>query len=390
MNKGKRIKYIGYYDIQKNKDKNRYSKLSATNKMDYIIKTLNRNGYDVDIISPSYARNNKYCKGEKVSLIQHNRLILFPSLAWSDEMNIAGKVKRKSAYIFNRVTIFIYLLFTIRKNEEVLVYHSLYLMNIIKLLKSLKSFSLILEINEIYQDVVDTTKKMQQYEYEFFNMAHKYIFSTELLNEKINCIKKPYVINHGTYQVEENRNAKFDDNKIHVVYSGTFDPRKGGAIAAAAAEFLPENYHVHIIGSGTKEDEDNLLKEIGRVLQIAKANISYDGLLSGEEYILFLQKCHIGLGTQNPNAEFNDTSFPSKILSYMANGLKVVSANIKAVKNSYVGRYLVLYDKQTSKEIANAIIKCSKANITDTRMIVSQLDEIFTHEIKYLLNTRRV
>ena len=48
----------------------------------------------------------------------------------------------------------------------------------------------------------------------------------------------------------------------------------------------------------------------------------------------FIQKCQIGLCTQNIDAAFNTTSFPSKILSYMSNGLEVVGVNIAAIKNS--------------------------------------------------------
>ena len=42
-----------------------------------------------------------------------------------------------------------------------------------------------------------------------------------------------------------------------------------------------------------------------------------------------------------------DYSFPSKIITYMANGLRVVSANIRSVKSSLVGEYLTYYDNNT-------------------------------------------
>lgn len=41
------------------------------------------------------------------------------------------------------------------------------------------------------------------------------------------------------------------DNKVHVVYSGTLDPNKGGAMAAVGvAASLPSTYRVHILGFG--------------------------------------------------------------------------------------------------------------------------------------------
>ena len=53
------------------------------------------------------------------------------------------------------------------------------------------------------------------------------------------CIRdRPYIVVNGTYHSEFERDAGFADDKIHCVYAGTFDPTKGGADAAAAAEFL--------------------------------------------------------------------------------------------------------------------------------------------------------
>lgn len=55
-----------------------------------------------------------------------------------------------------------------------------------------------------------------------------------------------------------------------------------------------------------------------------------------------------------------DYSFPSKIITYMANGLRVVSANIRSVKSSLVGEYLTYYDNNTPEDIAKAIMTINK------------------------------
>lgn len=68
------------------------------------------------------------------------------------------------------------------------------------------------------------------------------------------------------------------------------------------------------------------------------------------------------MSTQDPSAAFNSTSFPSKILVYLANGLKVVSIRIPAIEQSAVVDSLVFYDKQTPEKIAEAILSASKDN----------------------------
>jgi len=289
---------------------------------------------------------------------------------------------------FAQLQLFLYLLKNTKKDEEILVYHSVGYGNAIYLAKKIKKFKMILEVEEIYQDIRSLGKRKNEREYRDFKIADKYIFPTKLLNEKINVENKPYCIIHGTYQVEEKKNVSFKDDKIHVVYAGTFEPRKGCGAAAKAAEWLPENYHIHILGFGTEKQAENIKKQIEETNSKAKATVTYDGLLSGKEYIEFIQKCHIGLSTQNPDAEFNATSFPSKILSYMANGLRVVSIKIPAIQTSDIGNKLYYYEKQTAEEIAKTIMDIDLNDDYDGRKIVGSLDEKFSAEINELLKTK--
>ena len=104
-----------------------------------------------------------------------------------------------------------------------------------------------------------------------------------------------------------------------------------------------------------------------------------------EDYIRFIQSCDIGLSTQNPKAAFNSTSFPSKILSYMANGLRVVSIRIPAIETSAVGKYMYYYEEQQPKEIAKAIMSVNMNDDYNGRKIISNLDTEFYKNIAKLL-----
>ena len=288
--------------------------------------------------------------------------------------------------MFSLIQLFFYLLINTKRNETIILYHSVILSFPIRVAKYLKKFKLILEVEEIYQYAQILPKHMKTSEYKIFYAADSYIFSTEMLNLKINHFKKPYVIIHGSYKIEKVRYSQKNDSKIHVVYAGTLDFKKGGAIVAVdVAKFLPENYHIHIIGFGSEDQLKSIKQAVKKTNEISTSTVSYDGLLRGEKYVEFLQKCHIGLSSQNPKAEYNDTSFPSKILSYMANGLRVVTVRIKAIELSSIGNAVNYYEEQNPEEIAEVIRNLSFNDSYDNKRIIKELDEKFCTNLLELL-----
>lgn len=374
-----RIFYIGYYDTPENIEENRNIVLSATNKMNYIISVLEKLGYNTKVISVSATKNRQGYPAKQVKLGEHSELLLLKTLP-------SGSVwRRLISRGYMRFQLFRYLISVPKKDDKVMVYHSVAYTNIVRWAKKIKKFKLILEVEEIYADV-NGREKDRKKECKLFRKADAFIFPTELLNEKVNIEGMPYSIIYGTYQVEPDRNCKFNDSKIHCVYAGTFDPRKGGVAAADAAGKLDSNYHIHILGFGNEKDKKRMIEKIEELSKQCECKITYDGLLSGEEYIRFIQSCDIGLSTQNPDAEFNNTSFPSKILSYMANGLRVVSIRIPAIEGSAVGKYISYYNEQTPEKIADAIRAIDFSQKYDSRKILSDLDKSFQNELGRLLN----
>jgi len=374
------MKYICYYDIDEREERNYV--LSAKNKIDYIVKSLeNITDEKIEIISAASTKGKHYCGSRKEKISEKVSLTLFRTYGRKN------KITKLLDFILIRMALFFYLLSHVEKNDKIIVYHSLSYCNAIALAKKIKKFYLICEYEELYSDV-SGNRRQKKKELWFSSLADAFIFPTQLLDSTININHKPSVIVHGTYQVETNRNVRvFDKEHIHCIYAGTFDPRKGGCAAAAtAAMFLPANYHIHIIGFGSKQDTDNIRKLISEISQKSKAKVTYDGLKSGEEYIQFLQSCDIGLSTQNPDATFNATSFPSKILSYLANGLHVVSIRIPAIEKSAVGDMLFYYEQQTPEEIAKAILSVNLQEIYDSREKIQELNIQFRNDLHTMLN----
>ena len=378
----KTIYYLGYYDTDANKSENRNYVLAASNKMTYIVSALERAGFCVELISASQTHNPQKYEAKTVPVGEKSRLHLFKTLPWGN------KLRRICSTLYGAWQVFRYLRRHVGKDDTLVVYHSLAYARTVRWLKKRKGFRLVLEVEEIYADVSGREKE-RTLEYALFRCADAYIFPTELLNEKLNVQERPYAIVCGTYEVQSDRQCSFGDDHIHAVYAGTFDPRKGGAqTAVAAAAFLPEKYHMHIIGFGNRQDTQNLQNAVREAAERCAGLLTYDGCLSGEDYIRFLQSCQIGLSTQNADAQFNDTSFPSKVLSYLANGMRVVSVRIPVLERSEVGDLLYFYDENTPQAVAEAICRVDVTEPYDSRRRIAELDEAFVTALGAMLDAR--
>ncbi|MBE7091648.1 MAG: glycosyltransferase family 4 protein [Clostridiales bacterium] len=369
--------YLGCYD---NQNKRAVSPAGVT-MMDYVINSIAKCSGECIVISTAQSMSNKLDR--EIVKVQDNISIIYrASLANYSKWNIFHKLLKK--YI-NRKNIDSELNNIIDDGDTLVVYHSLALMRAVNKIRMKKNIKVVLHVCEIYADVSENVN-IRKKEIDYIKRADAYIFSTKLLEEEVNVDHKEYAICLGTYTSVKDIVYKNKQEQIHVVYAGTLDSRKGGAVASAnAAEFLPENYYLHILGFGNESEINDMKELIATLNKKCKCKISYDGCLSGIEYIKFIQNCDIGLSTQNPDGAFNSTSFPSKILSYMSNGLRVVSIRIPAIENSDVGKYMHFYDFQTPEKIAEAIMSINMDTNYDGRLIVDELNLIFCDKLKRIL-----
>lgn len=379
-----KIRYVGFYNASTNTAEARTSHLSATNKMDYICSVLNRIGHGVLLVSPSRTTNRSYLRGKQLSLADGVMLKLFPTFPWGN------RFQRALSVTVGNCILFVYLIFSTRRSENVVVYHSLALMRAVRYAKKVRGFRMVLEVEEIYQDVQPVGSNTGRAEYATFRAADAFILPTELLNDKVNPRRKPHVVIHGTYNLEVDRGLSFNDGRTHAVYAGVIDSLKGATIAAEAARYLDSKYHIHIIGFGKELDIILVQQKIAQVLSATECRLTYEGMLQGEEFLAFLQKCHIGLSTQHPEAAFNESSFPSKILSYMANGLTVVSVRIPAITESRIAEGIVFYSGHDPRAIAEAMRGIRSPEKRISSRLIEQLDRELVRDLRGLLNESAV
>ena len=367
-----------YYLIHFDNKTNRNVTPSAITKGKYVASALASCSSEVEIVSLAYPTKDSqdevyYQVSENVichlfkGKYSNNRIIRYLNHKLYDK-----KIRK-------------YLKQNVKKDDIIVVYHSLANMKLVKYIKKNITDKIVYEVEEIYGDVINDEKTKTK-ELKAFKNASSYIFSNDYLNSIINTKQLPYVTCYGTYEIPTLYKEAFNDNLIHCLYAGTLAQNKGALNAINVAKYLPNNYLIHILGFGSEKeiaDIKNAVNEVNNSYGTTK--VIYEGLKLNEEYLKFIQKCQIGLCTQNIDAAFNTTSFPSKILSYMSNGLEVVGVNIAAIKNSKVGQYIQFYNVPDEKEIANAILNINLNNKTNNVDVVKELDKEFKEDLKDML-----
>lgn len=374
-----KIRYIGFYDVNDSEIK-RVSSLAATNKMNYIASALNKSGYGVEFVSPSWIDDATYkCKFEKGERggDERNIVCFVPSFGTNNRFFRALKV------FFSLTWLFFWLVFNVKRNEKILAYHSPWLGLPIIMAKKIKGFKLILEVEEVYSDVSSLHTFFNRIEEKIFSIADFYLFATDLLANRM-PIFKPAIVIYGGYSTIGELASPPVDGKIHLVYAGIIDSDKAGAFnAVESARFLPEHYLLHIIGFGEIE---KLKKRIYELNIVNKCQIIFDGTLNGTEFIKYCQQCHIGLSTQKMEGKYLETSFPSKILTYLGMGLRVVSCEVTCVTKSVINSLVSFYSKEDPESIANAILKVDLKSANNSRQVIAELDSKFVIDLKNMID----
>ena len=370
--------YIGYYHCDAIRDEGRVVAPAAENKMNYMISAISEAyGGRIEVISPAETRRKKLIKGKRIQLDQRVTLKTFSSFCGR------SKLIRGIGHLFTRLLFTLYLLFKVGSKDCVIVYHSLAYMKLFRFLKKTKKFNLTIEVEELYADVIND-ENLRRKEIDYLQIADNYVFITELLKNEVNA-NKSFAISHGTYRAVPDYGFRFDDDRIHVVYAGTFRRAKGGVYTAIeAAKYLDGRYSLEILGKGSEEENEAVQQLIREVSEKTECKVNYVGFKSGQDLNAYIQACHIGLSTQQVDAKFNATSFPSKVLMYMANGLRVVSVRIPAIETSAVGADIVYYDRQDATELANAICSVSFNDDYDSRKQLHRLHGDFVKRLSSL------
>lgn len=346
------IYYLAEYSVN-DPERNLSGSPAGIAKMNYMISLFCELGKNIVVCSSSRTRNKHGRFAQKTVKQERGETIWFRPTFGTDAL---WKFYLERWYGVG--TLVWFFLKNVRKKDTVLVYHEVYYLPWVHLLHKLIGFRLIYEVEELYGYGANS-ESLKQKECKYLKHADGFIYTTKLLNEKINQDGRPFMVIHGAYQADETTEVeklRDRDHKCHCLYSGTLSAQKGGAyLAIEAAEFLNAGYCMHITGMGSEKETSEVQAAIASVKDKTQCEIRFEGFLPDEAYQALMRGCDIGLSTQNAEAVFNDVCFQSKTLMYLSHGLHVVTADMKVMRESDIGDCLHYYSENTPSSVAETI-----------------------------------
>lgn len=375
----KRIIYVGMYDYSDDVV-NRFYSLAAVNKMNYIISLLNENGYTVDIYSLSNSKEStfKFSSEEKVE-IGRNTLFLTPTFGTSSKIGKAFRI------ILSYCWLVIKILCNTRTNDYVLIYHTLEGIVPLSIVKRLKKLRYVLEVEEIYSEIPNSNRDNKQKELKFIGNADKYIVVSHLLKDKLPL--KDNMVIYGNYKFANDVNVHITKNdKVNLLFSGSLDSTRGVFQAIEAMYFLPEEYILNISGVGN-EAAVHLVQEKIEELNTFRDKVvcKYLGKLDDNDYKLLLNSSDLALNTQ-VEGEYAQFLFPSKLLSYMAYNIPIVSTKGQSIVKSPFFKYIYFTDDSSGKSIAEIILSIDLSKSVNYHVILGELHSQAVEELNKILS----
>lgn len=358
---------------------------SVWSKIDYVVSGIKDAGVPVELLSVARSTNGRF-KGFKKTIDNKERHIYFSSTCWKSSL------LNKLSTVGSWIKTLMYLLIHAKSNDTVIVYHSIHHLRWLNIYHNVFRRPFCLEIEDVFSALSDNAKKFEKAEWALFRQADACICVNDLIAEKLDCVNNK-IISYGSYMLPKYKRERNDD-KIRLVYAGVIEQERCAAfLAVNTMRHLSSRYSLSVLGFGNQENVDALNKLINEVNTITGFNnIEFCGRMSGEDYYRFLQNCDIGLSTHTydeSNMSSADNTFPSKVLVYMANGLRVVAQRIACLEKSKLSDCLVYYDNPNSEEVAKAIMDIDASKPCDGRKWITELAQEFESDLRQLLKTSR-
>lgn len=371
------VHYFGWY-ISENDDSVYTGNVPGKLKMRYVARKISEAGKELKIFSLADKRGKGFHKAQKA------KTSFGADVLYSAGISSGGKVGRLLNGFLKKLQFVFYVLFKVKKDDTILLYHSVSYTKTLAGIKRLIDRKVVIEVEEIYGYSATEDRPWVDKEISYIKAMDSFIVVNAGIPAHIGIEDRKYVVSYGVCDLPPRRVEHFDDGKIHVVYAGTIETRKLGAITAVeAAQYLPDDYVTHIIGFGTQKNIEYMQQRIDEINKNSSGiKVQYDGYFTGDELDDFLFRCHIGLSSNVMRPNFANNSFPSKVITYMCHDLSVVLGYAKAFYDVPIAKNWSFYMEHEPEQIAKAITQTKILPKGHNIELIKELDSNLIHFIK--------
>lgn len=347
----RKVHYIGWYITPKSWGTYKCA-VAGMMKMRYMANQIQKAGCDLHVLSLVEKQESRLYSGYDEEFEDKH-------IHYMSGVNVSGRITGRLNDTIKHLTFIFYILFKTSKKDLIVLYHSYYYTKLLAKLLCYIHREVVLEVEEIYGynalgdmpwvgDEIAQIKKFK-----------KFTCVNDGIPQMLGLKQEDYVVAYGNAEFTKRTVGRFNDGKIHVVYSGVIELKKMGApTAVEVARLLPSNYVLHVTGYARKKEyEDSLKKRIGEINgELGEERIRYEGFLSEEDLDKLLFRCHIGLSPNVLRPNFANSTFPSKLVNYMCHDLSLVVSYATAY-DFPISEGWVFYREQTPECIAEAVMK---------------------------------
>lgn len=347
----RKVHYIGWYITPKEWGTYKCA-IPGMMKMRYVADQIQEAGADLHILSLV----DKQAKGVYGD---YNTEYEGKHIHYMSGGGVRNPITSRLNSIIKHLSFIFYILFKTSKRDLIILYHSYYYTKLLAKLQRIAKRDIVIEVEEIYGYTAIGDTPWVQDEIAQIKKFKKFTCVNDGIPQVLGLDKKDFVVIYGCGVFTERTADRFEDGKIHVVYSGTIENRKMGAPSAVeAARFFSPNYMLHVSGyARDKRDEQAIKNRIAEInAEVGEERVRYEGFLSEEDLDKLLFSCHIGLSPNVLRPNFANSTFPSKIVNYMCHDLAVVISYATAY-DFPISEGWVFYHEQTPECIADAVMK---------------------------------
>jgi len=168
---------------------------SAQAKTQYMIEAMKSQGFHVQVVSSCAIREPGFFCGRTVSVDETEHWRYLGS--FRTRMPALNKVST----LFGFLQLLLYCLLVVRRDDRVLVYHSIYYIRPLRWVRRLRSLDFVLQLEEIYSLRDPGASRYAQQEQAVISAASAYVPVSDVIPEYANLEGKPRVLAYGDYRV---------------------------------------------------------------------------------------------------------------------------------------------------------------------------------------------